>query len=92
MPNGLLSLTAAAVLIATPVSAQTFTLINRDVTHHTFTIYVEDNEWSVTIQPDQTLTHLSRSGCSITLENDEERDFDGREIVVIFDGRFLVAR
>ena len=92
MIKELLSLTAAAVLIATPVSAQAFTLINRDVTQHTFTIYEEDDEWSVTIQPDQTLTHLCRSGCSIALEHAEERDFDGREIVVISDGRLLVAR
>jgi len=92
MLKGLLSLTVAAVLIATSVSAQALTLINRDDTHHTFTIYEEDDEWSVTIQPDQTLTHLCRSGCSIALEHDEERDFDGREIVVIFDGRLLVAR
>ncbi|MDX1401141.1 MAG: hypothetical protein R3245_04390 [Kiloniellales bacterium] len=91
MVKALLCLTTITFLLATSVSAQAFTLINQDRTHYTFTIFVEDDEWDVTIQPNQTLTHLCRSGCSIVFEHDDEQDFDGREIVMIMNGRLSVS-
>lgn len=91
MLKGFLCLTATAFLIATSMPAQALTLINRDGTHYTFTIFVEDDEWSVTIQPNQTLTHLCRSGCSIAFEHHGERDFDGRETIMIVNGRLRVS-
>lgn len=86
-----ISLTTAAVVLAASVSAHAFTLTNWDGRQHTFTIFVEDDEWIVTIQPKETLHHLCVSGCSIAIEYDEEQDFEGREAVMIVDGRLLVA-
>lgn len=90
MLKGLLSLTAAAAIIATPVAAHAFSLTNWDSTKHKFIILEEDDEWYVTIQPDQTLSHLCRSGCSIILGMDEDQDFQGNETVGILDGRLIV--
>ena len=92
MLKGLFSLTAAAALIATPAATHAFTITNRDRTKHIFTILVEDDEWNIIIQPNETLSHLCRSGCSIALESDEDQDFQGTETVKIVDGRLIVGK
>ena len=89
---GLFSLTAVAALIATSVAAHAFTITNWDVTKHLFTIFVEDDGWNITIQPNETLSHLCRSGCSIALGYDEDQDFEGKETVKIVDGRLIVGK
>lgn len=91
MLKALLNLTAATAVIATSVAANAFTLTNRDRTEHRFTIYVEDDEWNITIQANETLSHICRSGCSIALGSDEDQDFEGNEIVNIIDGRLIVG-
>jgi hypothetical protein len=91
MLKGLFSLTAAAALIATSAAANAFTITNWDTTKHMFTILIEDDEWNITIQPNETLSHLCRSGCSIALGSDEDQDFEGNETVKIIDGRLNVG-
>jgi hypothetical protein len=92
MLRGLFSLTAAAALIATSTATHAFTITNRDRTKHIFTILVEDDEWNIIIQPNETLSHLCRSGCSIALGSDEDQDFQGTETVKIVDGRLIVGK
>ena len=92
MLKTLLSLTAATAVFATAVTASAFTLTNKDQMAHKFTIYVEDDEWDITIQAYETLKHLCRSGCSIAIGYGRERDFKGREIVFIEDGRMTIAK
>jgi hypothetical protein len=92
MLKGLLSVTAAAGVIATSVAAHAFTLTNMDGVERIFTILVEDDEWNITIQPNETLSHLCRSGCSIVLGYTEDQDFWGNETVKIMDGRLTVGK
>jgi hypothetical protein len=92
MLKGLFSLTAAAALIATSVAAHAFTITNWDETKHMFTILVEDDEWNITIQPNETLSHICRLGCSIALGYDEDQDFVGNETIKIIDGRLIVGK
>jgi hypothetical protein len=87
----LLSLTAATAVLATSVAAHAFTLTNQDRTEHRFTIYVEDDEWNITILANETLRHLCASGCSIAIEIGQEKDFEGYETVMIMDGRLTIA-
>jgi hypothetical protein len=91
MPKGLISLTAFAAVIATSVAAHAFTITNLDGAEHTFTILVEDDEWDIEIQPNETLSHLCLSGCSIILSYREDRRFYGNEIVKIVDGRLVIG-
>jgi hypothetical protein len=93
MLKGVLSVIAGAVVFATIAPANAFTLTNHDTTHYEFTIYVEDedDEWNITIQAKETLTHLCASGCSISIKHGEEKDFQGYEVVWIVDGRLRVA-
>jgi cbb3-type cytochrome oxidase subunit 3 len=92
MLKTLLSLTAATAVFVTAVTAYAFTLTNKDQMAHQFTIYVEDDEWDITIQANETLKHLCRSGCSIAIGYGREKDFKGREIVFIEDGRMTIAK
>jgi hypothetical protein len=87
------SLIAVAAVFATMAPANAFTLTNHDTTHYEFTIYVEDedDEWNITIQAKETLTHLCASGCSISIEHGEEKDFEGYEVVWIVDGRLRIV-
>ena len=88
-----LSLIAVAAVFATMAPANALTLTNHDTTHYEFTIYVEDedDEWNITIQAKETLTHLRASGCSISIAHGEEKDFKGYEVVWIVGGRPRVA-
>lgn len=92
MLKGLFSLTVAAALLATSAATHAFTITNWDRAKHIFTILVEDDEWNIIIQPNETLSHLCRSGCSIALGSEEDRDFYGNETVKIVDGRLIVGK
>ena len=92
MLKGLFSLTAFAAVIGTSVAAHAFTITNLDGAEHTFTILVGDDEWDIKIQPDETLSHLCLSGCSIILSYHEDRKFYGNEIVKIVDGRLVLGK
>lgn len=91
MLKALLGLTAVTAVFATSVTAYAFTLTNQDRTEHRFTIYVEDDEWNITIQANEILSHLCATGCSIAIEYGEEQDFEGYETVMIIDGRLTIA-
>jgi hypothetical protein len=92
MLKTLLGLTAGAVLMATSVAAHALTVKNRDKTEHTLAILEEDDEWSATVEPGQTLRNLCASPCSIALGADQELDLVGNETVMILDGRLIVVR
>lgn len=92
MLKTLLGLTATAAMMSTSVAAHALTLTNRDRTAHTVAILEEDDEWSATIQPGETLRNLCVSRCSIAIGPDEDRDFQGFESVSIVDGRLILTR
>jgi hypothetical protein len=89
MLKAILGLTMVTAVMAASLPALAFTLTNLDGTEHVLTIVVEDDEWDVTIRPNETLSHLCRSGCSIAIGYGEERDFKGNETVVITGGRLI---
>lgn len=93
MLKTLIGLTAAAAVIATSVTAYAFTLTNLDRMRHKFTIYLDDDddEWDITIQFNETLSHLCASGCTIAIEYGEEEDFQGHESILIIDGQLTTV-
>jgi hypothetical protein len=91
MLTTILGLTMVTAIMAASLPALAFTLTNLDGTEHMFTIVVEDDEWDVTIQPNEKLSHLCRSGCSIAIGHGEERDFEGNETVIITGGRLILG-
>lgn len=92
MPKTLPALAVAAAILAGSLPAYALTVTNLDKTAHTLAILEEDDEWSATIQPGETLRNLCVSRCSIALEPDEEADFEGSESVAIMDGRLIITR
>ena len=88
----LMGLAAAAIIIAGPISAYALSVTNRDKSKHTVIILEENDEWSATVQPGETLTNLCASPCSIAIGPDEELDLEGNEFVLIVDGRLIVLR
>ena len=92
MVRTLLSLATAVVILAVSVPAHALTVTNRDKRAHTLAILEQDDEWSATIQPGETLRNLCASPCSIALNPDEESDFEGFETVAIVDGRLIVTQ
>lgn len=94
MLKTLIGLTAAAAIIATSVTAHAFTLTNLDRMGHKFTIYVDDDddEWDITIQFNETLSHLCPSGCTIAIEYGEEEDFEGHETILIIGGQLTTVQ
>lgn len=91
MLKTILGLTLMTAVFTAPVSAHAFTLTNQDTKEHMFTILIEDDEWDITIEPNETLIHLCPSGCSIALGYQRERDFIGSENVKIIGGRLRVG-
>jgi hypothetical protein len=85
-------LLAAGPIMAISVAAHALTLTNQDNSVHTLEILAEDDEWSTTIQPGETLRHLCLSPCSIALGPDEELDFEGHETINIRNGRLVFIR
>lgn len=83
------AMVTAVIAAASP--AQAFTLINQDGMAHHFTILVKDDEWRITVGPNETLVHMCPVGCSISLAHHKEQDFRGDETVSIKDGRLTVA-
>lgn len=91
MLKTILGLTMVTAIMAASLPALAFTLTNLDGAEHVFTIVVKDDEWDVTIQPNEILSHLCRSGCSIAIGYGEERDFKGNETVIIMGGRLILG-
>lgn len=91
MIKTILGLLMVIAVVAASLPAQAFTLTNQDEMAHLFTILVKDDEWRVTIEPNETLAHLCRAGCSISLGYNKEQDFRGNENVSIKDGQMTIA-
>jgi len=91
MIKTILGFIMVTAVIAASLSAQAFTLINQDGMAHHFTILVKDDEWRITVEPNETLVYLCPAGCSISLGYQKEQDFRGDETVSIKDGRLTVA-
>ena len=85
--------TVAIAVLATPVTAEALTLMNRDKVEHIFTIYEGNDEWSGKIEPGESLSNLCVSACSLSLDakQDEEADFRGNEIVLIRHGKLILT-
>jgi len=91
MLKAFLGPTVVAAMMATSLSAHAFTLTNQDTVEHMFTILVGDDEWDVTIEPNETLIHLCPSGCLIAIGYHREEDFSGNEVAKIIGGRLRVG-
>ena len=92
MPTILRVLLVALPMAMTSVGAHALTLTNMDRTVHTLAILEEDDEWSATIGPGETLQHLCHSPCYIAINPEEEREFEGHEEIKIRDGRLHFRR
>jgi hypothetical protein len=87
----LVGLTAAAIVMATSVSAYALTLTNRDSAVYTMTVVDDQSVQTVTIQPDETMNDLCAQGCTITLGEADSVELDGNETVMIEGGSLTIA-
>jgi hypothetical protein len=74
----------AAVLAASPAMA--LKLTNRDATEHQMTIQENSAARQHTLKPSETIEGICGGGCTIKMQNGEEYEFDGNEIVSIEEG------
>lgn len=86
-----LGFAAAAAVLATSVAAQALTLTNRDSTEYTVRISEPENEDTLVIQPEESVTDLCYSSCILKLEGGKGKSFTGDETVVIENGVLLVV-
>ena len=84
MPRSVAVLTAVALAAASP--AQALKLTNRDATEQKMTIQENNGSRQQTLKPAETVDGFCTAGCTIQMQDGEEYEFDGNEIVSIEDG------
>jgi hypothetical protein len=77
-------LTALALAAASP--AQALKLTNRDATEQKMTIQENSSTREQTLKPAETVDGFCNSGCTIQMQDGEEYEFDGSEVVSIEEG------
>jgi hypothetical protein len=77
---------AAVVAFASLSSAHALSVTNRDGTDQKVTITEGDKQRLEVVAPSKTLQNVCPAGCVIQLQNGEEYEFDGNEIVSIEEG------
>jgi hypothetical protein len=75
------AIAAASMLISGQALALTIT--NNDTANQRITIIEGDNASELMLQPGQVGEQICRSGCVILMQNGDEYDFEGMEVVVI---------
>ncbi len=76
-----------AILSLAAVSpAQALKLTNRDFTEQTMTIMENNASHDQVLKPSETIEVICNSGCSIKMQDGEEYEFDGNEVVSIEEG------
>ena len=76
-----------AILSLAAVSpAQALKLTNRDATEQKMTINENNGSRDQVLKPSETIDVVCTSGCSIKMQDGEEYEFDGNEVVSIEEG------
>jgi hypothetical protein len=83
MPRSV-ALIAILSLISTPAAA--LKLTNRDTSEQKMTISENSGSRDQVLKPSETVEGFCSGGCSIKMQDGEEYEFDGNEIVSIEDG------
>jgi hypothetical protein len=81
-----LSAAVAIVALASSTSAYALSVTNRDGTDQKITITEGEKQREEVIATTKTLSNVCPAGCVIQLQNGEEYEFDGNEIVSIEEG------
>jgi hypothetical protein len=76
--------TALALAAVSP--AQALKLTNRDATEQKMTIQENSGAREQTLKPSETMDGFCNSGCTIQMQDGEEYEFDGNEVVSIEEG------
>jgi hypothetical protein len=76
--------TALALAAVSP--AQALKLTNRDATEQKMTIQENNSAREQTLKPSETMEGFCNSGCTIQMQDGEEYEFDGNEVVSIEEG------
>jgi hypothetical protein len=84
MPRCMVLVTVLSVMGATPALA--LKLTNRDATEQKMTIHENAATREQVLKPSETLDGVCSGGCTIQMQDGEEYEFDGNEIVSIEEG------
>lgn len=84
MRHGIAILTIMVVAGVSP--AEALKLTNRDSSEHRFTIQENSGAREQALKPSETLNGACNNGCTIKMQDGEEYEFDGNEIVSIEEG------
>jgi hypothetical protein len=84
MPRSLLLVAALVLVAASP--AQALKLTNRDATEQKMTIQENNGARDQALKPAETIEGFCNAGCTIKMQDGEEYEFDGNEIVSIEEG------
>lgn len=82
----LVSAAALTVVFASYSSVYALSVTNRDGTDQKLTITEGEKQREEVVAPSKTLASICPAGCVIQLQNGEEYEFDGNEIVSIEEG------
>lgn len=72
--------------IASVPPAHALKLTNRDTSEHRITIQENNGAREQSLKPAETVDGVCNSGCTIKMQDGEEYEFDGNEIVSIEEG------
>jgi hypothetical protein len=81
-----LSAAVAAIVLASGAPVYALSVTNRDGTDQKVTITEGEKQREEVIATTKTLSNVCPAGCVIQLQNGEEYEFDGNEIVSIEEG------
>jgi hypothetical protein len=78
--------TALTAVLASYSSVYALSVTNHDGTDQKLIIIEGEKQREETVAPNKTLSNICPAGCVIQLENGEEYEFDGQEVVSIEEG------
>ena len=84
MPRRLLLVASLSLAAMSP--AEALKLTNRDATEQKLTIQENNGAREQVLKPAETIEGFCNSGCTIKLQDGEEYEFDGNEVVSIEEG------
>jgi hypothetical protein len=74
----------SAIVLASP--AQALKLTNRDATEQKMIIHENNGSREQVLKPSETMDGFCNAGCTIQMQDGEEYEFDGNEVVSIEEG------
>jgi hypothetical protein len=84
MPRRIVLLTILSLVMASPAAA--LKLTNRDTAEQKMTISENNAAREQVLKPAETVEGFCNSGCTIRMQDGEEYEFDGNEVVSIEEG------